>query len=78
MALGWNKWTADRRLYLDANGKVVEANDPTKLTLLIAPGQSMPLTEAQRLGLVPVAAEPEQEPAKPVRGKRGPSETKED
>ena len=45
-------WTSDRRIYLDAAGNVVEANDPNKLTLLVAAGGTMPLAEAKRLGLV--------------------------
>lgn len=49
-----NMWTADRRLYLDKDGKVVEANDPTRQRLLIAQGGNMPLELAQKYGLVTV------------------------
>jgi hypothetical protein len=47
-----NTWTADRRLYLDKNGKVVEANDPTRARLLVAAGATIPLDRARELGLV--------------------------
>lgn len=45
-------WTATEKLYLDASGKVVGAKDPTRYTLLILPGQSMPRWRAESLGLV--------------------------
>lgn len=53
-----NLWTADRRLYLDQSGKVVEADDPTRVTLLVAEGGTIPLADAERYGLV--AVEPQQ------------------
>lgn len=43
---------ADRRIYLDAQGKVVEEGDPARATLLIAAGQTMPIADARRYGLV--------------------------
>lgn len=43
---------ADRRIYLDKDGKAVEADDPARATLLIAEGQSMPIADARRYGLV--------------------------
>ena len=46
-----NEWTADRRLYLDKDGKVVEADDPTRATLLAAAGNTIPIEVAERLGL---------------------------
>jgi hypothetical protein len=46
------RWTADRRLYLDANDRVVEANDPTRVKLLVSAGNTIPLADAQRYGLV--------------------------
>lgn len=49
-----NTWTADRRLYLDKNGKVVEADDPGRVSLLVAQGGSIPLVQAEALGLVTV------------------------
>lgn len=48
-------WTADRRLYLDKDGKAVEANDPARSSLLVAEGGSIPLDQAAQLGLVEVA-----------------------
>jgi hypothetical protein len=45
-------YTADRRLYLNAEGKVVEADDPTRASLLVGQGGTLPLDQAQRLGLV--------------------------
>jgi hypothetical protein len=52
-----NMWTSDRRLYLDKDGKVVEADDPARQSLLIAAGGSMPLEAAQRYGLIEVTTE---------------------
>lgn len=49
-----NLWTADRRIYLDAKGAAVEADDPTRQTLLVAQGSTIPLAEAERLGLIEV------------------------
>lgn len=49
-----NLWTSDRRLYLDKDGKVVEANDPTKQRLLVAQGGTIPLEDAERYGLITV------------------------
>lgn len=51
-----NLWTSDRRLYLDKDGKVVEADDPTRQSLLVAQGGTIPLADAQRYGLTtPIA-----------------------
>lgn len=52
MARNQRFWTSDRRLFLDAAGKVVEADDPTRATLLVAAGNDLPLEQAERLGLV--------------------------
>lgn len=49
-----NMWTSDRRLYLNAEGKAVEADDPTRIKLLVAAGGSIPLADAERYGLVTV------------------------
>lgn len=49
-----NLWTSDRRLYLDKDGKVVEADNPTRLSLLVAAGGTIPLADAERYGLVTV------------------------
>ena len=40
------------RLYLNSEGNVVKANDPSRATLLVAAGGSMPMARAQELGLV--------------------------
>ena len=53
-------WLSSERLYLTAEGQVVGDKDPRKLTLLVAAGNSLPMAEAKRLGLV------ETKPAKPV------------
>lgn len=47
-----NIWTADRRLYLDKDGKPVEADDPGRATLLVNAGGSIPIERAKALGLV--------------------------
>jgi predicted O-methyltransferase YrrM len=55
-----NLWTADRRLYLDAAGKVVEADNPARASLLVAQGGTILMDDAIRYGLVaePKAAAP--------------------
>jgi hypothetical protein len=45
-------WIADRRLYLDKDGKVVESDDPTRATLLVPAGGSIPRARARSLGLI--------------------------
>lgn len=45
-------YTADRRLYLDKDGKVVEAKDPTRVRLLAPAGGQIPMERARALGLV--------------------------
>lgn len=68
-----NQWTADRRLYLDKDGKVVEANDPNRARLLVAAGNTIPLEEAERLGLA--GTKVSQGPAE-NKLRQGPSEDK--
>ena len=46
------QYTADRRLSLDASGNVVEADDPSRVTLLVAKGGTLPMEDARRYGLV--------------------------
>jgi hypothetical protein len=58
-----NTWTADRRLYLDASGKVVEADNPARASLLVAQGGELLMDEAVRLGLVTEPAVKELMPA---------------
>ena len=48
---------SDRRLYLDAEGKVVEADDPNRATLLVSEGGTLPMEDARRYGLLNEAAE---------------------
>lgn len=52
-----NEWTSPRRLYLDAGGEVVEANDRRRVSLLVGAGGSILQSLAVKLGLVgePVA-----------------------
>lgn len=45
-------YVADRRLFLDKDGKVVEENDPTKVSLLVGIGGTLPYDRAQALGLI--------------------------
>lgn len=42
----------DRKLWLDAEGNVVEDGDPTAATLLASEGKRLPIAEAKRHGLV--------------------------
>lgn len=44
-------FTLDRRVYTDAAGTLVEADNPARLTLVGAAGAAIPLADAQRLGL---------------------------
>lgn len=71
-----NTYTADRRLYLDRDGNVVEADDPNRATLLIGEGGALLLDDAVRYGLAnpdgtaiqrqPAAEQPEGEKAQAV------------
>jgi len=54
------RYTADRRLYLDADGNVVEADNPARRTLLVAAGGTLDMDTARRYGLV---ADPDAEKA---------------
>lgn len=45
-------WTSDRRLYLNNEGEVVEADDPTRVELLIGIGGTLPIADASALGLM--------------------------
>lgn len=47
-----NVWTADRRLYLNDKGEVVEADDPARVSLLVATGGTIPMVDAERYGLL--------------------------
>jgi hypothetical protein len=52
-------YIANRRLYLDKAGKVVEEGDPTKATLLVHAGGMVPMDRARELGLIEEKAKPE-------------------
>lgn len=49
-------YTADRDLYLNRSGGVVEATDPTRLSLLVRTGGTLPAARARELGLIPPEA----------------------
>lgn len=67
-------YTLPRRLYLDKAGKVVEANDPARQTLLGTAGFTIPAERARELGLLD---EPQPEPvqAAPTDEKKAESES---
>jgi pyruvate/2-oxoglutarate dehydrogenase complex dihydrolipoamide acyltransferase (E2) component len=44
-------YIATERLYLDKDGKVVKADDPTRASLLIGEGGRLPIERAEELGL---------------------------
>lgn len=46
-------YVADRRLYLDKDGNVVEHDNPARVTLLVAEGGRISYTRARALGLLP-------------------------
>ncbi len=56
-------YVANRRLYLDKDGKVVEANDPTRATLLVPAGGTLPEQQARDLGLLVVEEKAQPAPA---------------
>ena len=70
-----NMWTSDRRLYLDKDGNVVEADDPSRVSLLVAKGGTVPLIDAERYGLVEVTHEVKAKSA-PANKARKPGENK--
>lgn len=46
-------YIADRDLYLTKDGRVVEATDPARLTVLVFAGGSLSAARARELGLIP-------------------------
>lgn len=68
-------WTADRRVYLDAQGRAVEATDPTRRTLLIRQGGQIPLAQAAALGLISADPPADPQPSDPptTAGKPAPA-----
>jgi ribosomal 50S subunit-recycling heat shock protein len=79
-----NTYTAVRRLYLDKDGKVVEADNPARASLLVNAGGTLSLEDATRYGLVtvtqtvePVAPAEEKAQTEPRPNKaKAPSENK--
>lgn len=47
-----NDYIADRPLYLDESGQVVEHSNPAKMTKLVSAGGRVPEDKAKALGLV--------------------------
>lgn len=74
-------WTADRRLYLDAEGNVVEADDPKRATLLVGKGGRLTKEQVEEHGIkLPKAAakaedKAEEQPPE-TKHRSGPAETK--
>jgi hypothetical protein len=54
-----NEYTSNERLYLDKDDNVVKADDPNRLTLLVAAGSTLPMEKAEKYGLTKPAAEGE-------------------
>jgi len=47
-------WKSPQRIYLNAKGKPVPANDPTRVSLLVAEGGVLPIERARELGLLDI------------------------
>jgi len=72
-------YAADRRLYLDKTGAVVEADDPARVELLAPAGGTIPMPRAVALGLVPDennAVETDDKDPKPKTATKTPQNTK--
>ena len=71
-------WTSDRRLYLDAAGKIVEKDNPARVTLLVAAGGTIPMEQAVSLGLAeaPTAVDPDEAAVTTRRSGKGPRTTR--
>jgi hypothetical protein len=65
-------YTATERLYLDADGKVVKADDPARRSLLINTGQTMPEEQARELGLIEDEAKAADRPTETKARSRAP------
>lgn len=71
-----NLWTSNRRLYLTKDGRVVEADDPARATLLVPIGGTILLADAERYGLI-TPPEPVKAKAPAAnKAKAGPAENK--
>lgn len=64
-----NMWTSERRLYLDQDGNVVEADDPKRASLLVGQGGQLPLADAERYGLLEKAEQAEVKAVAPKANK---------
>jgi hypothetical protein len=62
-------YIADRRLYLNKDGKVVEDGDPSKVSLLVGAGGSLSEARARELGLIKEEPVEEKAKAEPARNK---------
>lgn len=62
-------YVATRRLYLDKDGKVVEADDPTRQSLLVAVGGKLMPEDAQRYGLVDADGKAKAAPSNKAKAK---------
>lgn len=58
-------YISPERLYLDKDGKVVKADDPNRVSLLVGKGGSIPQADADRYGLTGTADEPDEKAAAP-------------
>lgn len=56
MAKNKHDFVSDKRLYLDADGNVVNERDSRRVRLLVGAGGSMPRADAERYGLVKTEA----------------------
>jgi hypothetical protein len=56
---GGDKFTSDRRLYLNGEGNVVEADNPKRKTLLVGEGGQLDMAKAREHGLIGEPAESE-------------------
>jgi hypothetical protein len=66
-------YIAKERLYLDKDGKVVKADDPKRLTLLVAEGGRLPAARADELGLKVGAKESPEDEAEAIVKEQGSS-----
>lgn len=58
-------YKADKRIYLNSDNQVVEEGDPSAARLLVAEGDSIPIVEARKYGLVPEGASDDDEDEQP-------------
>jgi len=66
-------YIADRRLYLDKNGNVVEEGDPNKATLLVHQGGILSRDVAERYGLLNDGGKAKAGPAENKQRKQAPA-----